>query len=243
MSLHQIDEYLCEFNELPYRLSENVVIGGGEGLSPYLFGNFDYIPDVLSMINSQNGVTTIKTNGVWAADKSRARTILKSLATTAHKMGKLVDLDISIDEFHNNIPAVANLFSEILSDEYITVAVRPIFAGFKTLGSAVALVKLKKELNARKILVEQKSNGDWCVYNEFGTGIHVPTDYDNEIFDIGRAKNTNVFTYRYQEPGLISVNSLQIDGNDNAILNNFYKTKINGRPLENVVKSLIQRAK
>ena len=46
LPLEKTEKYLNEFKELPYNLSEYVVIGGGEGLSPYLFDNFDYIPNL-----------------------------------------------------------------------------------------------------------------------------------------------------------------------------------------------------
>ena len=243
LPLNKIEKYLGEFKELPYNLSEHIVIGGGEGLSPYLFGNFDYIPDLLMMINAQNGVSTIKTNCAWGNKKAKARMILQDLAKAAHKTGKVVTLDISVDEFHDNISGVTKIIAEILSNEYLMEAVRLTLVGFRTLASAAALLRLKKELTARKMLVDITRSGDFIIYNEQGQGVFVVTDYNNEIFDIGRAKKNDVFTYRQQIPGLLKVNCIQIDSNDTAILNNFYREKINNRPLRTVVDSLIHRAK
>lgn len=243
LPLEKIEKYLYEFKDLPYNLSEYVVIGGGEGLSPYLFENFDYIPNLLLKINNIGGISTIKTNGVWGGNTNVKNFILKDLAIFAHKIGKVITLDISIDEFHDNITNVANIFEEILSDEYISVSIRPTLVGFNTPGSSKALSQLKSELYARKILTIQTSRGDLCVYNENAQGIFVITDYGNEVFDLGRAKKNKVFTYHQQKPGLLQTNCIQIDNSDTVTMNNFYREKIDGRPLKVVIDSLIQRAK
>ena len=243
LPLEKIEKYLQEFKELPYDLSEYVVIGGGEGLSPYLFGNFDYIPNLLKEINKVGGISTIKTNGVWGNNAVARKLILKDLAIFAHKIGKVVSLDISLDEFHDNITAVADIFSEILSDDYIAVSIRPALLGFYTDGSSNALLQLKSELKSRKIAITETTKGDWCVYNEQNQGIFIITDYNNEIFDLGRAKKNKVFTYRQTKPGLLKTNCVQIDNNDVVTLNNVYSEKINGRPLKTVIDNLIKRTK
>lgn len=243
LSFEKIEKYLREFKELPYNLSEYVVIGGGEGLSPYFFKNFDYIPNLLLKINNFGGVSTIKTNGIWGNNTSVKNFILKDLAILAHKIDKVITLDISVDEFHDNITGVANIFEGILSDEYITVSIRPTLVGFNTPGSSKALSRLKTELYARKILTIQTSNADLCVCNKAGQGIFVITDYGNEIFDLGRAKKNNVFTYQQTKPCLGQTNCIQIDNTDTITMNNFYREKIDGRPLKVVIDSLIQRAK
>ena len=243
MPLDKIEKYLHEFKELPYNLSEHIVIGGGEGLAPYFFGNLIYIPAVLSKINSVGGVSTIKTNAVWGNDTYTRNLILQDLAMNAHKMQKLVTLDISLDEFHNNIPAVANVFAEILSNEYITMAIRPTLVGFNTPASANALSQLKEELKARHLIVEQTENDDWAVYSESGLGIRVVCDFENEIFDLGRAKKNNVATFHQGATGLHETNCIQIDNQDTVTLNNYYREKIKGRPLKTVMNSLIYRGK
>ena len=243
LPLEKTEKYLNEFRELPYNLSEYVVIGGGEGLSPYLFDNFDYIPGLLRKINNIGGVSTIKTNGNWGNNASIRKLILKDLAIFAHKIGKVVTLDISVDEFRNNTTGVANIFEEILSDEYIAVSIRPTLVGFNTPASLKALFRLKSELNARKMFAVQTKQDILYVCNENGQGILVVTDYGNEIFDIGRAKKNNVFTYHQTNPGLLNINCIQIDNYDFATMNNFYREKINGRPLRVVIDSLISKIK
>ncbi len=243
MSLDKIEKYLHEFKELPYSVSEHVVIGGGEGLSPYLFGNLNYIPGVLSKIDSVDGVPTIKTNAVWGNNTYIRNLILQDLAMTAHKTHKLVTLDISVDEFHNNISGVANVFADILSNEYFLLALRPTLVGFNTSASANALLALKNALKARHLITEQMENGDFAVYNERGMGMRVVCDYESEIFDLGRAKENNVFTCRFFAPGFIGRNCIQIDGNDMVVLNNYYRAKTENRSLKTVVNSLIHRGK
>lgn len=243
LPMKKIEKYLNEFKKLPYNLSEYIVIGGGEGLSPYLFDDFDYIPNLLSKINSVGGVSTIKTNGLWGNNAGTRKFILKDLSIFAHKIGKVVTLDISIDEFHNNIKNVADIFAEILSDNYVTVSIRPTLVGFKTLKSAMALSQLKSELKARKITTVETTKGDLFMCNEHGVGVFVITDYYNEIFDLGRAKKNKVFTCHQTAPRLLPTNCIQIDNNDTVTMNNFYREKIDGRPLKVVIDSLISRTK
>ena len=243
LSLNKIEKYLQQFKELPYSISEHIVIGGGEGLAPYLFGNLNYIPRLLSMIDSVWCVPTIKTNGAWGNNAYTRNLILQDLTMSAHKMQKLVTLDISVDEFHNNTSGVASIFADILSKEYIMSAIRPTLVGFNTPASHKALSDLKKKIRARKMILEKTEDGDLRIYNERGQGIYVVCDFGNEIFDLGRAKKNNVYTYHQTGPGLLKTNCIQIDNNDTVTLNNYYREKFNHRPLKTVMNSLIYREK
>ena len=242
LSLDKIEKYLYEFKELPYNISEYIVIGGGEGLAPYLFGNTDYIPDVLLKINSVDCISTIKTNGVWGNNPETRKLILGDLADVADKIGKLVTLDISVDEFHNNIPAVANIFAEILDNEYITKAIRPTLVGFKTQGSADAFAQLKRELLGRGLVMCRDLFGNWCVANT-RVQIQVICDFESAIFNMGRAKKNNVATFYQGAPGLHETNCIQIDNQGRVTLNYYYREKIKDRPLKTVMNSLIYRGK
>ena len=259
MPLDKIEKYLHEFKDLPYSTSEYVVIGGGEGLGPYLFGDNNYIPDLLMKINKFGGVPTIKTNGVWGNSPELRRSILHSLADVVYKTGTVASLDISVDEFHNNIPAVANIFAEILSNVYVMLAIRPSLMGFFTLASSNALAQLEKELKSRGIVMDELGLKELNVRNikisEMGVSvfnlryeqsvhsINVITDYSNLVVDLGRAKENNVFTCRFFAPNFVGENCLQIDGNDTLLLNNYYRAEIKKRPLKTVVNSLIHREK
>ncbi|MBQ6027328.1 MAG: radical SAM protein [Alphaproteobacteria bacterium] len=241
MPLDKIERYLGEIQNLPYNISEYIVIGGGEGMAPYFFKNIKYIPSALNLVFRAGKIPTIKTNGTWGASADKRNLILGTLANAAYSADILITLDISVDEFHDNTMAVADLISGILSNDYIMATIRPVLVGFNTNGSANALKKLKAELNNRKIGVDELPNGDFGVYNERGTGIRVPVDYSGAIHNLGRAVENRVYTST-DSPTTPYVNCVQIDNNDKVILNYLYSEKISGCGLKTVIKRLIERA-
>ena len=238
MSIDKIEKYIHEFKELPYDTSEHIVIGGGEGLAPYLFGKSDYIPKIVTLINKNGGVPTIKTNGIWGNREDTRKFILKDLAKIAYRTNKLVTLDISLDEFHKNISAVSNIFVDILSSDFIMMAIRLVLVGFNTKASASALSQLKHELNARKIMIDEIHGGDMAVYNDKGKGFLVITDYNGPIYNLGRAKENNIATAYYNH-NLSNLNCIQIDNNDVLTLNYAQCEKIAGKKLKDVIDSLL----
>lgn len=252
MSLGKIGHYLYEIQTLLYDTSEHVVIGGGEAMAPYLFRNNNYIPTALNLIFDAGKIPTIKTNGLWAKQDKSRKAILKDLAKIAYSADKLVTLDISVDEFHDNIVIVADLFAEILSNDFIMNGIRPCLVGFDTEGSAQALKKLKTELRLRHIDIEDLEEGDLGVYNNRGKGIRVVTDYVGGIVNVGRAVENNVWTYdikllessRRMYTLLTSrpyTDCFKIDNYDNVILDGSYSESIDGRNLQTVIDSLFAK--
>ena len=241
MPLDKIERYLGEIRNLPYNISEHIVIGGGEGMAPYFFKNTKYIPSALNLVFRAGKIPTIKTNGTWGASADKRNLILGTLANAAYSADVLITLNISVDEFHNNTMAVADLISGILLNDYIMAAIRPTLNGFNTDGSANALKKLQAELNNRKIGVDELPNGDFGVYNERGTGIRVPVDYLGAIHNLGRAVENCVYTST-NSPTTPYVNCVQIDNNDNMILNYLYSESIDGRNLKTVMSRLVVKS-
>ena len=240
MDLKKFEQYIYEFKKLPFKISEHVLISGGEGLAPYLFGQPDYIPTALRYIQSANFVPTIKTNGVWGKRYDIRMQILKDLAKCAYDSGNLVTLDISVDEFHNNITSVANVIASALSSDDIMYGVRICLVGFYTFKSINALSKLWQELIYRDLYIDFLSDGNWGVYNSRGTGFQVIVDYHNAVFDLGRAKQNNVYTVS-GFPKLQNENCLIIDNNDIVTLNHVYSEKIAGRKTQNVIETLVRQ--
>jgi len=237
------EDYIGEFQEIPFNLSKYYTIGGGEGLAPYQFDDYDYIPQVLSCIYKVDGVPTVKTNGVWGEKCNLRSGILKSLANSAYIGNKLLTLDISVDEFHNNLNGVANIITDVVQSDYLLPAIRISLLGFKTPGTQNTMAQLRSKLEDRNVSWDNISNGDIGVYRSGGSvGMRMIVLDDNEIFNLGRAKQNNISTTTNQ-PTTSYVNCIQVDNNNLAVLNNLYFEQIAGRPLPRVFESLQSKVK
>lgn len=239
MPLGHAETFIEQFMDIPFA-SEYIVIGGGEAMAPYMFGENKYISNILSAIYKVDAVPTIKTNGTWGANQSLRQLILKDLADTAYFHQVLATLDISIDEFHNNIDGVANIISETIKSDYIAPAVRICLVGFNTVASAVALTQLRVALHNRGIatLPLQDDTNDFIVTNG-NRGMQIFTSFNTPIYRMGRALITN--TYTIGEPTGFADNDgncLTVDNADTAILNYKFREKIAGRDLDTVLKKL-----
>lgn len=243
MPATKAEDYIGEFQEIPFNLAQHYTIGGGEGLAPYQFGDYDYIPQVLSCIYKVDGVPTIKTNGVWGEKANLRSDILKDLAHSAYVDNKLLTLDISVDEFHNNLNGVANIITDVVQSDYLLPAIRIALLGFATDETQKAMNQLRSKLADRNVGWDNLSNGDIGVYRSGGDiGMRVIVNDNNAIFDLGRAKQNKVYTATGQ-PTMTYVNRIQIDNNNLAILNYLYCEQIAGRPLSRVFESLQSKVK
>lgn len=236
MPLEKIEEYMDEFQELPFNTSKNVAVGGGEGMAPYLFGNEDYIPTVIGVLNKFDKNVTVKTNASWGNTYKYRNPILKSLAKCAYFNNSLITLRMPVDEFHNNISGVSNIIADIVFSGYLLAALRVEIAGFDTIGSVVARSRLESDLGDKEIKMIDSRNDDLVAYDESGSGIHIRTDYVSGVPRLGRAVANHLYTS--DETGGGFVNKLKIDNADNAILNNTVRAKIGDRPLMDVVQGL-----
>jgi hypothetical protein len=240
MPLTRAEQYISEFQEIPYHIMQHYTISGGEGLAPYQFGNLEYIPTVLSCIYKIGGIPTIKTNGVWGERYNTRTEILKSLAGSAYFGNKLLTLDISVDEFHNNLKGVANIVADVVQSDYLLPAIRICLVGFNTDGTRRNMEKLRTQLDDRELHSEILPNHDWAVYRDDGKGMRVVVDDEQEVHDLGRAKQNNVYTATGNPVGAY-VNCLSIDNNYLATLNYLYTEQIAGRKLKDVMNSLLRQ--
>lgn len=240
MPLTRAEQYIGEFQDVPYHIMQHYTISGGEGLAPYQFGNPDYIPTILSCIYKIDGIPTIKTNGVWGEKYNMRAETLKSLAKSAYLGNKLLTLDISVDEFHNNLTGVANIIADVVQSDYLLPAIRICLLGFNTAGTKLAMDNLRQKLEDREIHSETLQNNDWGVYRNDDKGMRVVVGAEHEVHNLGRAKQNNVYTAT-GDPAGSYVNCLQVDNNNLAILNYLYAEQIAGRNLTNVMNSLVMR--
>lgn len=239
MSLEKIKKYLSESKTMDIRPNQLLTIGGGEALAPYMFGQPTYIPTALDMIYSYDYIPTLKTNGTWGDNNSLRPQILSDIASCAYKYMKLVTLDISVDEFHDNKSGVIKIMRDILLSPELNFAIRICLVGFNTPESAAMLLNLKQQLKENKFEIEELPNKDWAVYAPNQSyGACVINDFASPIYNLGRAKQTKTFTSTADPNGTDGFNCLQIDNNDYAILNYTHREPIKNRPLNEVLSSL-----
>ena len=242
MSLEKLDKYLAESLIMDIRPDQLLTIGGGEALAPYMLGNATYIPNALDLIYTNKYVPTLKTNGTWGDNNTLRKKILTDIAKCAYKHQKLVTLDISVDEFHNNQSGVIKIINDIVRNPGLSFAIRFCLVGFNTPASKAALNDLQQQLQNAGLKIEQTYAGDWMIeIPNSMDGLYVCNDYGTPIYNLGRAKQTKTFTSTENPNGNDGFNCLQIDNNDYAILNYTYREPIKNRPLNLVLQSLIAK--
>ena len=242
MPLVKMDNYLAESRTFPFRPNELVCIGGGEAMAPYMHKNPGYIPDALDLIYSYRYVPTIKTNGTWGTDDNLRKQILSDISAKAYQYDKLVTLDISVDEFHNNTNSVVKIIRDIMLSSELAYAIRFCLVGFDTPASIKALDKVQQELQKIGFKISKTLANDWIIEDAGGNlGLYVCNDFGSKIYNLGRAKQTKVYNSEYDSWLANRVDCLQIDNQDNAILNYLYREKINNRNLNAVYCSLLNQ--
>ena len=239
LPLEKIEQYTIESVHMPIKPNEYLVLGGGEAMAPYMHNQPDYIPKALDIIYKYGYVPTIKTNGTWGDNNAKRERILHDIAKPAYEYQKLVTLDISVDEFHNNISGVSKIIYNILSNPDLCLAIRCCLVGFNTKKSAIALGKLKQMLQNQGLKISPINYSDWVVLTPNGDAVYVIVENSAGIHDLGRAKEKKVYTSTGNPTG--AINCLQIDNNDMAIYNYLTKEPVNNRPLSKVLFSLMKK--
>lgn len=243
LSLEKIEKYLQEVVHMPIKPNEMISIGGGEAMAPYMHNTPEYIPNLLDMVYKYEFVPTLKTNGTWGDQNKKRARILSDIAKCAYKSGKLATLDISVDEFHNNIYGVSKIILNVLNEYYLCYAIRICLVGFNTQKSTNALFHLRQELSKKGFHIETTPPfGDWIVSTPNGNTTVIYNSFTSGIFDIGRAKKNKVYTTTSNKNNT-GVDCLQLDNNDIAILNYDYCEPIQNRNLYEVLCSLQQRSR
>lgn len=242
MPLAKMDNYLSQSTKMFLHPDQLITIGGGEAMAPYMTGNTKYIPSALELVYSYGYIPTIKTNGTWGNNDKLRTTILSDISSCAYKYSKLVTLDISVDEFHNNHDGVIKIIYDTLTNQKFCFAIRICLVGFNTEKSAIAQQTLKQKLIQRGISVHQTDRRDWIIELPNGDGVYMYNDFNAPIFNQGRASDNKVFTSTSNPNGTDGFDCLQIDNNDYAIYNYIHREQINNRNLNEVLYSLMAHA-
>lgn len=242
MPLDKVEQYIGEFCAMPLPKWEYMVFTGGEAMAPYLLKRYEYMPQCLEFAGRAGLAPFIKTNGVWGADGWLRRRILNDCADAAIKNNKMTSLDVSIDEFHNNVPAVARIIQEIVSSEHLARCVRMSISGLDTLKSHAQFSYLIAYLKAHNIHVFPSGNTFIAALGTVGT--KVLFDFGTPVAQMGRAKQNGIGeTQPDGSSDVVWGNCLQIDNDDVATLNYYYKTLVNGRPVFDVAKELLLKVR
>lgn len=241
MSLEKLNKYLAETSIMDTRPNQLLAISGGEALAPYILGNTTYIPNALDLIYTNNYVPVLKTNGTWGDNETLRKKILSDIALKAYKYQKLVTLDISVDEFHNNQSGVIKIINNIVRNPGLSFAIRICLVGFNTPASKTALNNLQQQLQNIGLKIKKNHIGDLMIEIPNSINVlYVYTNYIAQVVPAGRAKQTKTFTttHRGDNDG---IDCLQIDNHDYAILNYQYREPIKNRPLNTVLQSLMSK--
>ena len=242
MPLDKVEQYIGEFCAMPLPKWEYMVFTGGEAMAPYLLKRYEYMPQCLEFAGRAGLAPFIKTNGVWGADGWLRRRILNDCADAAIKNNKMTSLDVSIDEFHNNVPAVARIIQEIVSSEHLARCVRMSISGVDTLKSHAQFSYLIAYLKAHNIHVFPSGNTFVAALGTVGT--KVLFDFGTPVAQMGRAKQNGIGeTQPDGSSDAVWGNCLQIDNDDVATLNYYYKTPVNGRTVYDVARELLLKVR
>lgn len=243
MPLASVEKYMGEFNAMPMDKWEYMVFTGGEAMAPYYQRETEYIPKCLDFAGQLKMAPFIKTNGAWGAYDRMRTQILRDCAGAAYRNDILSSLDISVDEFHNNIPAVTQIINDVVRSDYLCPAVRISVVGLNTKNSHIRFAELIERLRTTGLTMEPQQYGIMSV----GCGPYtaqVYYDLYTNISGVGRAANNGLGKYKPNgQPDFQTGHCFQIDNNDIATLNYYHRTPVNNRPVFDVVKELVAKTR
>ncbi|MBE6458057.1 MAG: hypothetical protein E7011_04620 [Alphaproteobacteria bacterium] len=240
MPLGKVEKYIVEFNAMPCTKSEYMVFTGGETLAPYYHNQTQYIPTCLDIAVHNNMVPVVKTNAMWGNDDKMRQLILGDFAKTAYKHKKLMTIEMSVDEFHNNLNGVANVIRDVSASDYLSPAIRLSMVGLNTPKQMMVFAELLMQLCNRGLLVAETNDNTLLIEVPGKLMFPVFCDTNSKIASAGRAQENNLGVYKLDGRPDDTGHCLMVDNNDMAVLNNVFRSKINGQPLTQVVNNLMQ---
>lgn len=243
MPIDYVYRYIAQFKGIAAPKFEELVFTGGEPLAAYKYESCKYISECLDIALKNGFAPFIKTNGMWGGDDSVRDKIFADLAGAAYRYQKLVSLDISIDEFHNNHAQAANVVEQVIRDPFLRSSIRMTLVGMNTSAAKNAFVDFMMELYNRGLWFENFDDGAMSigVKNESrDNDVALFCDYVAPLTRLGRAADNKL--------GVDSVPSktdrcLQIDNKGVATLNYHWREEVGNRSLGMVYHSLLQKMK
>ena len=197
-----------------------VVLTGGEPTLAYQKDK-TYLPKVIDAIYQAGFLPVLKTNGVWGKDNELRKQILNDLSKSAQKSGRTITLEISIDEFHDNIIPVRNIFIDLLYNKRSADSILLSLVGFGNQKSKDQLLNLMNEIHEFDG-TEFKINNEKQEIYLYGEDASFKTymSYSGEVDRRGRAEKND-----------LSKNVLQTNWTDCLMFSNEGINPGHGKPI------------
>ncbi len=243
MPLGHVEQYIGEFSTIPMPRWAHMVFTGGEAMAPYFHRMYEYIPKCLEITTENNMVPFVKTNGIWGTDKNMRTRILHDFANAAYKSNTLMSMDISVDEFHNNLDGVTAIINDIIQSDYLAPAIRLSLVGLNTNKSYYGrFSELLRRLRACGLKIQRLDDGALLVGKSDSWGMMIYYDFHTGVANVGRGAKNSLGAYVPDgRPDSTTGHCLQIDNKDIATLNYRYTAPVAGRPVYDVTRQLLQR--
>ncbi len=240
MPVSAVERYICEFKDMGMPVWDYVVFTGGESMAPYYHADGKYIPNVAEICAKNDMSACFKTNAKWGELNFLNVTILKNLADIAHKYDRQISLDISIDEYHDNQNAAANVVNSIMNSQYLSAAIPVSLVGLNTAASQYKYQEFLNILRQKGIYVgPMESDGKFIVSK--GNNINVMFYEVGGLSKLGRAADNDIKNAR-PITGCASADGsdcLVITNDNQAVLNYKYKTTIDNKTIKQVYSELL----
>ena len=243
MNLDKMKKYLDEFNALPIEKYDSLVFTGGEVMAPYYHGEQKYIPKCLKMAIDANMLPILKTNGLWGNDKALKDKIFSDIESVAYNAGKLIAMDISVDRFHNNLGAVANIINDVVRNSELGFCLALTIQGIHK-NSTHAVYDLYSALLTRGIRPYSRARQDDSILLTDGQSLYpLYYNFKQSVANTGRARANKLGKFELTGKADIYGDCVMIDGNDVLRLNNVRGAAIHNRPIGEVIQQLKNKEK
>lgn len=241
MDLDKMSQYLAEFNALPIEKYDTLVMTGGEVMSPYYHNNDTYIQQCIDIAFHGGMLPVLKTNGIWGKNPKLKNKIFTDIADIAYAKNKLVAMDISLDRFHDNLGAVADIINVLVREPAIGYCIATTLQGIYK-NSTHAVHDLYSALLTRNIkIVGNDSQNKIILLSDDNNLYPLYYNFNQSIANVGRARTNKIGVFNLSGRPDIYGDCIMIDNNDVLRLNNVRGAKIDGRPILDVIRQLQQR--
>lgn len=210
-------------------------------MAPYFHDEHKYIPQCIDASYSAGFVPYFKTNGMWGGNQKMCNRILNDLADAAYHYNNMTTIEISVDEFHNNITQVARIISDVVQNAHLNRAIRISLAGLDTAMSNRCMIDLLSQICARRMTF--RIVGDNMVRVEFGMlSANIYFDFGTPVSIAGRAADNKLGVVPVSGLGVDGFGScLQIDNAGIATLNYKWCEPVAGLSMDELAAKLIRR--
>lgn len=240
MPIDTIEKYISQYKDMGIPVWDYVVFTGGESMAPYFCDQKEYIIKAAEICIKNGMMPTFKTNAKWT--NARAAQILKDLSDVAHRHNHQVALDISIDEYHDNLAPAAAVVNQIMSSKYLSEALPVSFVGLNTAASKIKYQEFVNTLQNLGVFVGPMDKENGFLISK-GTNLNVMFYDIGGLTRLGRAADNNIES-ACPAKGFANADGsdcLLLTNDDRAILNYKHRTDIKDKTVGQVYNELLQK--